>query len=77
MVRFVSKDYSEIILAIMNIASWATFLFLCMFSVYYLKTVFNKGLTNVLKNDTLFAFGYLKQLKKYINKINSFDFNEW
>lgn len=27
LVRFVSKDYSEIILAIMNIASWATFCF--------------------------------------------------
>ena len=74
LVRFVSKDYSEIILAIMNIASWATFLFLCMFSVYYLKTIFNIGLTNVLKNDTVCVWLF-KTIKKYINKINSFDFN--
>lgn len=74
LMRFVSKNYSQIILAIMNIASWATFLFLCMFSVYYLKTIFNKGLSNVLKNDTVCVWLF-KTIKKYVNKINSFDFS--
>ena len=74
LMRFVSKNYSQIILAIMNIASWATFLFLCMFSVYYLKAIFNKGLSNVLKNDTVCVWLF-KTIKKYVNKINSFDFS--
>lgn len=68
-------EYSEIILSAMNIGSWLIFLFLCMFVVYYLKSIFKENIITFLKNNTVCSW-IIKTLKKIINKVSSFDLND-
>ncbi|MEI3325190.1 MAG: HAMP domain-containing sensor histidine kinase [Thomasclavelia sp.] len=67
--------YSEIILSTMNIGTWIIFLFLCMFTVYYIKSIFKEGIISFLKNNMLCCW-IIRTLKKIFNKIISFDFND-
>lgn len=68
-------EYSEIILSTMNIGTWIIFLFLCMFTVYYIKSIFKEGIISFLKNNMLCCW-IIRTLKKIFNKIISFDFND-
>ena len=68
-------EYSEIILSTMNIGTWIIFLFLCMFTVYYMKSIFKEGIISFLKNNMLCCW-IIRTLKKIFNKIISFDFND-
>ena len=68
-------EYSEIILSTMNIGTWIIFLFLCMFTVYYIKSIFKEGIILFLKNNMLCCW-IIRTLKKIFNKIISFDFND-
>lgn len=67
--------YSEIILSAMNIGTWLIFLFLCMFTIYYIKSIFKEGIMSFLKNNTLCCW-IIKTSKKAFNKIINFDFND-
>lgn len=66
---------SEIILSAMNIGSWLIFLFLCMFTIYYVKSIFKEGIITFLMNNTVCSW-IIKKLKKIINKVSSFDLND-
>lgn len=68
-------EYSEIILSTMYIGTWIIFLFLCMFTVYYIKSIFKEGIISFLKNNMLCCW-IIRTLKKIFNKIISFDFND-
>ena len=45
-------QHSELILGAMNILSWAGLLFLSMFCIFYLKSIFKVGFINFIKNHT-------------------------
>lgn len=68
-------EFSEIILSAMNIGSWLIFLYLCMFTIYYLKSIFKEGIITFLKNNSV-CIWIVKILKKIINKASRFDLND-
>lgn len=68
-------ESSELILGAMNVLSWAAFLFLCMFSVFYLKSFFKEGIINSIKKNTV-CIWLLNVLRKIIYKASRFDLND-
>lgn len=68
-------ESSELILGAMNVLSWAAFLFLCMFSVFYLKSSFKEGIINSIKKNTV-CIWLLNVLRKIIYKASRFDLND-
>lgn len=68
-------ESSELILGAMNLLSWAAFLFLCMFSVFYLKSFFKEGIINSIKKNTV-CIWLLNVLRKIIYKASRFDLND-
>lgn len=68
-------ESSELILGAMNVLSWAAFLFLCMFSVFYLKSFFKEGNINSIKKNTV-CIWLLNVLRKIIYKASRFDLND-
>lgn len=65
-------ESSELILGAMNVLSWAAFLFLCMFSIFYLKSFFKEGIINSIKKNTV-CIWLLNVLRKIIYKASRFD----
>ena len=68
-------ESSELILGAMNVLSWAAFLFLCMFSIFYLKSFFKEGIINSIKKNTV-CIWLLNVLRKIIYKASRFDLND-
>lgn len=68
-------ESSELILGAMNVLSWAAFLFLCMFSIFYLKSFFKEGIINSIKKNTV-CIWLLNVLRKIIYKTSRFDLND-
>lgn len=67
-------DYSEAIIATMNVVAWIGLLYLAMFTIFYLKSYFKEGFVNSLKKNTICAW-ILKTIKHLIDKAANFDFN--
>ncbi len=68
-------QHSELILGAMNILSWAGLLFLSMFCIFYLKSIFKVGFINFIKNNTI-CIWLFQNINKLINKVSSFDIND-
>lgn len=68
-------DYSDAIIAIMNVVAWMGFLYLVMFTIFYLKSYFKEGFINSLKKNTICAW-ILKTIKHLIYKAVNFDFDD-
>lgn len=68
-------DYSEAIIATMNVVAWMGLLYLAMFTIFYLKSYFKEGFVNSLKKNTICAW-ILKTIKHLIDKAANFDFND-
>lgn len=68
-------DYSDAIIAIMNVVTWMGFLYLVMFTIFYLKSYFKEGFINSLKKNTICAW-ILKTIKHLIYKAVNFDFDD-
>lgn len=69
------KNQASFILGAMNILSWAGFLYLSMFTVFYLKSYAKEGFISSIKKNTV-IIPIFKFIKKIINKITSFDLND-
>ena len=66
---------SELILGMMNILSWAGLLYLSMFCIFYLKSIFKEGIVDFVKKNTACVWLF-QNIKKLIYKVSSFNIND-
>lgn len=66
---------SELVLGALNVITWSFLLFLCMFSIYYLKSFFKEGLITSLKKRTVCGW-LIVTFKKLFYKVSNFDLSD-